>query len=203
MNPRRLSLLPIFVIALGVSIAWVVTRGRTEAHALERYGTLPVFAFSGLDGKPFGSQQLDGKVWIVDFIFTSCSGTCPIMSTHMAEVQRGLADVDGVRLVSITCDPERDTLERLAEYAKGYDADRRRWAFLRGDKAATQKFSVGCLKLGMHDSTEQEQREGMEPIVHSQRFVLVDRDRQIRGFFDGTDPADVKRLIAAARQLAH
>jgi len=156
-------------------------------------GNLPDFSLTERNGQPFGLQNLRGKIWVADFIFTNCAGTCPIMTTAMTAIQKmALAEnLNDVRLVSITVDPERDSLAALQRFADGYGALKDRWYFLTGDGAAIQQLANKGFLLSAAASTGV---SAEEPIIHSNRFVLVDRQGRIRGYYDGTDEESVKSL---------
>jgi len=141
-------------------------------------------------------QELAGKVWVADFIFTHCAGVCPAMSSNMRKLQERL--FEDVRLVSFSVDPYNDTPEVLTEYANRYGADRDRWLFLTGDPEGIQKLSVGGFKLALDPASGTEK----EPITHSSRMVLVDRNANIRGYYGTEEPKDLERLIKDANNLA-
>jgi protein SCO1/2 len=147
------------------------------------------------DAQPFGSKQLAGKVWIADFIFTTCRGPCPIISTRMSELQKPLAKSD-IRLVSFTVDPEKDTPEVLRAYADKLRKEPLRWDFLTGPLAAITSLSRDGFKLAIAAGEE----PGTGP-VHSTRFVLVDRTGTIRGYYDALAADGVTKLLADANHL--
>jgi protein SCO1/2 len=165
-------------------------------------GEVPGFSLTGSDGKAVTRDDLLGKLWIVDFVFTQCSGTCPQMSRGMARLQEALRDLPDLRLVSVTCDPDNDTAERLQAYGRGFGADPQRWLFLRGSLLAVQQLATNALKLGVRPATAEDLAQGSERILHSTRFVLVDRHGRVRGYYDGIDDEAVGRLVDDARALA-
>lgn len=164
--------------------------------------TVPDFSLTERSGEPLGLADLRGKVWVADFIFTNCAGTCPIMTTAMADLQKmALAEnLSDVKLVSITVDPERDSLAVLQRFADGYGAIKERWYFLTGDGAAIQQLASKGFLLSAAASTG---GSAEEPIIHSNRFVLVDRHGRIRGYYDGTDGESVKLLQQDLKKLYH
>jgi protein SCO1/2 len=163
-------------------------------------GTLPDFSLTERSGQPLGLKDLRGHVWVADFIFTNCAGTCPMMTTAMTEIQKtALAEKwDDVKLVSITVDPERDSPKVLQRFADGYGALKDRWYFLTGDGAAIQQLANKGFLLSAATSTGGSTEE---PIIHSNRFVLVDRQARIRGYYDGTDEEGVKQLLKDLNKL--
>ena len=162
---------------------------------LASYGTLPTFEFVNQDAQPFGTAQLAGKIWIADFIFTTCPGPCPIISTRMSELQRPLEKTD-VHLVSFTVDPEKDTPEVLRAYADKLRKPPERWDFLTGPRDAIHSLSRDGFKLGLSDGADQDGGP-----VHTTRFVLVDRRGTIRGYYDALAPDAVTKLLADANHL--
>jgi protein SCO1/2 len=164
-------------------------------RTISSYGALPSFEFVNQDAQPFGSAQLAGRIWIADFIFTSCPGPCPIISSRMSELQKPLAKTD-IHLVSFTVDPEKDTPEVLRVYAEKLHAQSKRWDFLTGSRAAIDALTRDGFKLAVSDGSD----EGGMP-VHSTRVVLVDRRGAIRGYYDALAPDAVTKLLADANHL--
>jgi protein SCO1/2 len=164
-------------------------------RSLPSYGTVPSFALVNQDAQPFGSQQLAGKIWIADFIFTTCPGPCPIISTRMSELQKPLAKSD-VHLVSFSVDPETDTPAVLRVYADKLRKEPLRWDFLTGPLDAIASLSRNGFKLGL---SEREQPETGP--IHSTRFALVDRHGTIRGYYDALAPDGVTKLLADTNHL--
>lgn len=162
---------------------------------LPSYGTVPRFELTNQDARPFGSQQLLGKIWIADFIFTSCPGPCPIISTRMSELQKPLAN-KGVHLISFSVDPKTDTPEVLRAYADKLRKEPFRWDFLTGSADAITSLSRDGFKLAIAEGEE----PGSGPI-HSTRFVLVDRRGTIRGYYDALAADGVTKLLADTNHL--
>lgn len=162
---------------------------------LPALGTIPKFELVNQKAEPFGSEQLTGKIWIADFIFTNCPGPCPIMSTRMSELQKPLEKSD-VHLLSISVDPENDTPEVLRTYSEKLRVQPGRWDFLTGSRAAIYSLSHDGFKLGVSDGSEEEGTP-----VHSTRFVLVDRRGTIRGYYDALAPDGVTKLLADTNHL--
>ncbi len=151
-------------------------------------GSLPNFSFLDQDGQSFGKEQTAGKLVVLNFIFTQCQATCPQQSLRLRELQKRIETQplrDGVRLLSISVDPEHDTPATLKEYAAHHGAVTERWKFLTGPQEAIWKFSREGLKLPV----SADPKNSLMPIAHDAKFVLIDRRGQIRGYFDvlGTD----------------
>ena len=154
-------------------------------------GQVPEFQLTSQTGQPFDGKTLDGHIWVADFIYTTCTGPCPLMSAHMRQVQNSTAEMPDIRLVSITVDPVRDTPPVLAEYAKHFKQDPARWFFLTGDQARLNDLGVNGFKLNSVDGS----------LTHSTRFVLVDRRRRIRGYYIAGEDGFMPKLLHDIRQL--
>jgi protein SCO1/2 len=165
------------------------------APALPVVSRVPEFSFVTEAHAPFTRSGFEGKVTIADFIFTSCAGTCPMMSTKMASLQEELAPDKRIQFVSTSVDPVTDTPEALSTYGKGYGARPGRWIFLTGDK----KEIFSLVRDGFHLGLD---TEGDDAIIHSQKFVLVDAEANIRGYYDSEEEQEMHRLVRDARALA-
>lgn len=176
-------------------------RAKAKPAALPVLFTLPDFSLTERSGRPVSLAALKGKVWVANFIFTHCTGPCPLMTQQMAGLQAALASQPDVRLVTISVDPARDTPARLTEYAAQFHADPQRWLFLTGDRQAIYDLSAQGFKLGTIVERD-EVATTDHPILHSTKFALVDRQGQIRQYYDGTSEEDMLRLTTDARQLA-
>lgn len=194
--PRRLAwaLFALALLALPLAAQFLWT-----ANRLPVLGVLPPFSLTDQDGKSFSRKELEGKVWVADFVFIGCNAVCPLLTQRMKSLETRLSK-DGrtaeVGFVSLSVDPEHDTPERLKEYAQRFGADSADWRFVTGPVEAVQKTIVDGFKIGMGRVPL---REGAaEPsdfeIVHGQKFVLVDRKGQIRGYYDVDLPDGIERL---------
>jgi protein SCO1/2 len=157
------------------------------------WGTLPEFDLINQSAEPYGTQQLEGRPWIADFIFTKCPGRCPMLTREMSRLQTELRERgwDDVMLVSISVDPATDTPETLAAYAAKHGAKQDGWQFLTGTRESIWSLSVDSFKLAVMEIED----AGEGPIVHSNRFVLSDGQRQIRGYYDAFDADDRIKLL--------
>jgi protein SCO1/2 len=192
----KVALILIPLATLGV-LLWL---RNLEVNALRQrtvssYGAAPSFQLTNQNGQAFGSPQLTGKIWIADFVYTTCPGPCPMISSRMSELQKPLANTD-VHLVSFSVDPERDTPEVLRRYAERLQAEPGRWDFLTGSKSAIYKLSHDGFKLAVSDGSD---AQGIP--VHSTRVVLVDRHGQIRGYYDATEADAITKLVADTAHL--
>jgi protein SCO1 len=199
----RLVARPAFwVVAVALLFGVPMTRSmlRRVPAAPPTLGTLPDFALTDQTGHPFGTPDLRGKVWVADFIFTNCAGSCPLLSQKMAEVARRARHLGpDFHLVSLTVDPERDTPERLAAYAAGYGANPRKWSFLTGGMATIQGAVVDGFKVGMG----REKLGDFWEIFHGENLVLVDRQLRIRGYFPATTEGLDRLMDAVGAVVNH
>ena len=218
MSNKRLATILVAVglaAILGVGAAAWVSRpaGGTNEHVLQaelvpvdpsESGELPVLfpapAFSMIDqdGNPVTAESLRGRPWIVDFIFTTCAGPCPMMTQKMSQLQKEIED-PRVRLVSFSVDPTRDRPKVLKEYSQKFGADPNRWSFLTvpegGNMGSVYDVARG-LKLAAGPATED------APIFHSEKFLLIDADGNVRGIYSSRDQASLGKLAADATELA-
>lgn len=162
--------------------------------------TLVPFSLTDQRGQPFGMRDLTGKVWVADFIFTSCQTMCPVLTGKMAEIGRRARRLGpDFHLVSFSVDPDRDTPARLAEYAAQHGADPHKWAFLTGPLDAVQRAVVDGFKIGVE---RHKTADDFWEIVHGEHLVVVDRLGRIRGYFD-TSPDGMDRLLEALGRVAN
>jgi protein SCO1 len=174
------------------ALCFTLTSCLRHSSSLPVYYDVPEFNLIAQDGQPFDSKVLRGKIWVADFIYTTCPGPCPRMTSQMREVQDAVIKMPDVKLVSFTVDPSRDTPQVLAEYAKTHRASLEDWYFLTGPEATLQQLDRETFKLGNVDATLQ----------HSTRFVLVDRQSRIRGYYDTSESRTIPKLISDIYELA-
>lgn len=153
--------------------------------------TLPHFALTERDGAEIGLAELAGAPWIADFVFTRCQLVCPRLTEKMAELRRRLGSDAAARSVSISVDPEFDTPEVLARYAEEHGIEGRDWLFLTGEKEAVRGLIRNGFLLPVEDTPEITQM----PVLHSNRFVLVDAEGRIRGMYLPLEQGEIDRLL--------
>jgi protein SCO1 len=147
-------------------------------------------------GNEFSQENLNDKIYIADFFFTTCPSICPAMSKQMKRVHDEFMDSEQIMLVSHTVMPETDTPEVLAAYAERYGADSSKWKFLTGDKKEIYDLAR---KSYFAVTTEGEGDE--HDFIHTENLILIDKKKRIRGFYDGTSAQDVDRLIREIKIL--
>jgi protein SCO1/2 len=158
-------------------------------------GTVPDFRLVDQTGAPFGPERLGGRVWVADFVFTRCPDVCPRMTERLAGVQRMLGD--RVDVVSVSVDPEYDTPQRLAAFARANGAESPRWHFLTGESRHVRETVLRGFQVAFARDSDD-----ISSITHGVHVVLVDGRGRIRGYYDSTDPDALERLVADARRLA-
>ena len=146
------------------------------------------FQLTDQNGKAVTDKSLKGKPTLIFFGYTHCPDVCPTSLFEISEVLRAMGkDADKVNAIFISVDPERDTPERLAEYAERFDVEPGRWIFLTGDKPQIRSLVQEGFHLGIDEPSPEELAQGAEAVLHSTRFVLVDPQGRIRGYYDGND----------------
>ena len=188
--------------------------GKRPGEALDVFGSVPDFSLIERSGRKMGRSDLAGRVWITNFIYTHCPDTCPLQTAQMAKLQADFAEEKALRLVSITVDPERDTVLVLSQYAKRYGADPERWLFLTGEKSTIYRLALEGFRLSVVDPAEGVKSWLFGPItvlahhgetgkqfIHSSRFVLVDRQARIRGYYQSAEEDALQRLRRDVRIL--
>ncbi len=206
-SPRRLRGRTVFLAIVGVIVVLVVPTVvfptilfPPDPPAFSDDAPLPAFALTDHTGRAFTQAELAGHVTIVNFIFTRCDSVCPRSSMKMHGVQERTDDEPSIKLISITIDPEHDTVPVLAEYAATFRADPTRWRFVRGEPAATRALIEGAMMVG-YDKVGT-LRSGAPDISHSGHFVLIDRRGHLRGYYDSDDDGRIETLLRHARWLA-
>lgn len=170
--------------------------GSPPVEPLPVLGEVPAFSLTDATGAPVTTDGLRGKVWVADFIFTSCPDVCPVLSAHMAEVQARYAGNDGVRLVSFSVDPGTDTPPVLAAYGARFGADPARWHFLTGPIDTLKPVVVDGFKMMLERVEARVEPPAPATVLHGERFVVVDKRGLIRAYPDPKEPG--KAAIYAA-----
>lgn len=154
---------------------------------------LPEFQMVDQLGRPFTRADLVGKVWVTDFIFTTCPTVCPRLTEQLAAVAKDLKGDPNVRFLSITVDPENDTPALLATFAGKYGVDAEQWRFVTGEPAAVESTVLQGFKMALG-------RAGDGNLFHAERFVVVDKRAHVRGVYDA-DPDGIMALRASVKSL--
>jgi protein SCO1/2 len=198
LNPRATTALAVLTLGLLGGLVWMQW-GRTRAAELPRLFPVPSFNLVERSGRPATLAGLRGHPWVADFIFTRCGGACPAMTARLAALRTRLAGTP-VRFVSFSVDPVNDTPAVLARYAADVKAGEE-WWFVTGPVKELHALSVDGFKLAaMEAPPGSPGPDG--PFLHSSKFVLMDGDGWIRGYYDSEDEEAVRALEADARRLA-
>ncbi|QOG03199.1 SCO family protein [Flavobacterium sp. MDT1-60] len=155
-----------------------------------KYHTIADFSFVNQNGDTITQKNYEGKIYVADFFFTTCGSICPKMSTNLSEVQKAVLHNPKVMLLSHTVFPEVDSVSVLKAYAIKYGVVDSKWNLVTGDKKeiyTMARKSYLAVKLGRPDQ--------LYDMVHTENFVLVDQKRRVRGFYDGTNKEEIKRLL--------
>jgi protein SCO1/2 len=192
------------VLFIGVLLASCSTKekpfpiyGQREFNGTDTvYHKIAPFQFVDQDSALITNKDVQGKIYVADFFFTSCRTICPIMKTQMLRVYEATKEMDDVVLLSHTIDPEYDTVALLHEFAKRLGVESKRWHFLTGKKDSIYKIAqTSYFATAMEDKTEP------DGFIHSGAFLLIDRKGRIRGKYDGTKEDEVNRLIVDIKRL--
>lgn len=162
----------------------------TKEPPLPVMGTVEMpFQLTNQWGETLTRKTFDGKVWVAYFFFTTCPSICPTTNRNAMDIQREFAQNPEVLMAGFTVDPENDTVEQIKKWGEKHKAQRGKWHFLTGERETLYKLSREVFKLGV------EPGDATHPIVHSDRFVLIDRQGRIRGYYSGMDKNAVQQLL--------
>lgn len=206
------KLLIVLVVLLLPAIAYLLLQsGENQYRKLQIYGpreappdgnedtvfhTVQPFELVAQNGLLFSSTQLDGKIYVADFFFATCQTICPEMTMQMKRIQETFKNDTSLFLISHTVNPAHDTAEVLRAYADEFGAADGKWFFLTGDKK-----SIYDLARHSYFVTALPGDGGPHDFIHSEKLILVDPDKRIRGYYDGTEIEDVSRLIEEIKVL--
>ena len=174
----------IYLIIAALLFATFLLKDSSKENSLPLLGTIPKFKFIDSEENLISRDDLVGKVWVADFIFTTCTMACPVMTGNMNLIHKAFKNDDQVRIVSISVYPEYDTPEVLKEYASRYDANTDRWHFLTGPEEDVKDVIKNGFKMGDYEDI----------IFHSEKFALIDQVGNIRGYYNGIKTEDVNNL---------
>ncbi|MBI2686146.1 MAG: SCO family protein [Acidobacteria bacterium] len=155
------------------------------------YSTVPPFRLTAQTGAPFDSTVLGGAPWLASFFFASCNGPCPRMNAEIYNLQEQTYSYRNLKLVSFTVDPEHDTPEVLAAYARRYKADPARWYFLTGSRDTISTVARDGFQIGALDAAQS----------HSTRIMLIDGAGRVRGHYPSAEKDDIQALLAGISAL--
>jgi protein SCO1/2 len=191
---------------LVLCVLLLATVGCRQEPEIPTYWQAPAFSLTAENGLPFGSSDIGNRIVLVDFIYTNCADTCPILSATFRAIQERLKG-DGLMptkamLISMTVDPERDTPDALKAYAEVLTADPQGWRFLTGNRETLEETLLQGFKLPFRGPRPTGPvRPGFE-VSHTNRVILIDRNKTIRGLLNGED-LDVDQIVRTMQRLAN
>ena len=154
-----------------------------------KYHKISDFKLTNQNGKEITQANYKDKIYVADFFFTTCQDICPVMTKNMYQLQEKLKNDNEILLLSHTVIPEVDTVEQLKEYAIENNVDDSKWNLLTGDKKQIYELARKSY-LAVEDSNFNE-----FDMIHTENFMLIDKEKQIRGFYDGTNSEEINRLL--------
>lgn len=181
---KKLIIAFFFILLLGTFGLIVIDKAaRSRIDNINFFGKVPSFSLTNFDGSIVTEKQLNDKISIVSFMFTQCEGACPIMSNNIATLQERFSSSKDIQFLSITTDPDFDTLDILNQYSSNYSKNDN-WFFLRGDIIDIIDLSEKGFFLDAK----------LLPAGHSLRFVLVDKELNIRKYYKGDEISNIVEL---------
>ena len=195
----------LLLAAIAVSLTVVAWRhlGARRNPPPPVIGRMEAFSLYDQRGKTFQLADLEGKVWVADFIFTNCQAACPMLTSKMRTLQKHIEEREGavghplpIRLVSFSVDPEVDTPDKLLAYANKWGVDQERWVFLTGPLADVNRAVTRGLKIPFEKGAAD---TSAFDVMHGEHFVVVDGKRRIRGYYESSPEglSDLKAALAA------
>ena len=154
-----------------------------------KYHKISDFKLTNQNGKEITQANYEDKIYVADFFFTTCQDICPVMTKNMYQLQEELKNDNEILLLSHTVIPEVDTIEQLKEYAIENKVDDSKWNLVTGDKKQIYELARKSY-LAVEDSNFNE-----FDMIHTENFMLIDKEKQIRGFYDGTNSEEINRLL--------
>lgn len=163
---------------------------------VKKYHKIADFSLTNQNGKTITQNDYKGKIYVADFFFTTCQTICPIMTDHMRDIQKEIINDDDIMLLSHSVTPVKDSVAQLKKYAKLKGVNDAKWNLVTGDKKQiyelARKSYLAVKSVGNGDQYD---------MIHTENFMLIDKKRQIRGFYDGTDPEAISKLIKDIEKL--
>ena len=163
-----------------------------------KYHTIADFSLINQNGKTITQDTYKDKIYVADFFFTTCQTICPIMTNHMYQIQKEIINDDEVMLLSHSVTPIKDSVPQLKKYAKEKGVIDSKWNLVTGDKKEIYKLARKSY-LAVKTDGNGDQYD----MIHTENFLLIDKKRQIRGFYDGTKPEDIEQLIEDIETLKY
>ena len=175
-----------YYISPDLTPLWISAKSDSFSHI----HTIPAFSFMNQDGKMFGKENLAGKIYVANFIFTTCGSICPRMTANFYLLQQAFARDNDVMLISYTVNPERDTVAALKRYADLKKIDAKKWQLLTGNKS--DLYTLGKKEYFAGDSIGY--YGDLNEFLHTEKVFLIDKKGRIRGVYNGTLPIEMDRI---------
>ena len=156
----------------------------------KKYHRIADFSLINQNGDTITQKDYEGKIYVADFFFTTCQTICPVMTKNMHEIQKQIITDKEVMLLSHSVTPDIDTVAQLKRYAKEKMVNSEKWNLVTGDKKQIYELARKSYLAVMDDGDG-----GPFDMIHTENFMLIDKERQIRGFYDGTDMKEIERLL--------
>jgi len=156
---------------------------------VKRFHKIKSFEFLNQNGEIISEKDYEGFIYVADFFFTTCPSICPIMTNNMVNIQNYIKDKNKVKLLSFSVTPEIDSVPVLKEYSIKKGVDDKYWNLLTGDKSKIYSLARKSFLV-----VKENRENNSHDMIHTENFVLVDREKRIRGFYDGTDDKDMQVL---------
>ncbi len=163
-----------------------------------KYHKIADFNLINQNGETITQDTYRDKIYVADFFFTTCQTICPIMTDHMYKIQKEIINDDDVMLLSHSVTPKIDSVAQLKKYAKKKGVIDRKWNLVTGDKKQIYELARKSYLAVKTDGNGDEY-----DMIHTENFMLIDKNRQIRGFYDGTQPEDIEKLLKDIETLKH
>ena len=163
---------------------------------VKKYHKIANFSLTNQNGNRISQRDYQGKIYVADFFFTTCPSICPIMTNNMAYIQSKIMDDPQVKLLSFSVTPEIDSVPQLKKYALEKGVNDKKWNLLTGDKK-----EIYTLARKSYFVVKEDGDGGPHDMIHTENFVLVDPEKRIRGYYDGTDKAAMENLLADLKTL--
>ena len=196
-------LVSFFIVFAAVFMTYYYTQTRDLPKKLPILGNpghrVSDFSFTNQDGKTVTLANVDGKIRVVNYFFTTCKGICPRMNENMTKVYQAYRGNNDILILSHTVDPKTDTVGAMKAYSMHFDADPNQWMFLTGDKKALYEMARDEYLVTAVDDTAT--ADINSDFIHSERFILVDKGGRIRGQYDGLNAGEVNQLIGDIKEL--
>jgi protein SCO1/2 len=196
-------LVSFFIVLAAVFMTYFYHVSREVPKRLPVYGNpghvVGDFTFTNQDGKTITGKDVDGKIRVVEYFFTTCKGICPRMNENMSKVYETFHGNDKVLIMSHTVDPKKDTVAAMKAYSLRFGADAKQWLVLTGDKKQLYDMARNAYLVTAIDDTATVDIES--DFIHSEKMILVDDGGRIRGQYDGTKIAEVNQLIGDVKEL--